>query len=120
MIKLKNILKEAAWDRTAGKTLPTLEDVQKAYEADNFDSRLKKVMGDDAFNKAVNPPSEWPTWQVVFDDGNINGVEYSSSRSYRTKARTTVEAIKKATKLAGGDVQRGDWMAVDILKLKKL
>ena len=32
-IKFKQILKEAAWDRTAGKALPTLEDVQKAYDA---------------------------------------------------------------------------------------
>ena len=33
MIKFKDILKEAAWDHTSGKALPTLEDVQKAYEA---------------------------------------------------------------------------------------
>jgi len=33
MIKLKKILKEAAWDHTSGKALPTLEDVQKAYDA---------------------------------------------------------------------------------------
>ena len=32
-IKFKKILKEAAWDHTSGKSLPTLEDVQKAYEA---------------------------------------------------------------------------------------
>ena len=30
-IKFKKILKEAAWDRTQGKALPTLDDVQKAY-----------------------------------------------------------------------------------------
>jgi len=32
-IKFKKILKEAAWDHTSGKALPTLDDVQKAYEA---------------------------------------------------------------------------------------
>ena len=32
-IKFKKILEEAAWDRTQGKALPTLEDVQKAYDA---------------------------------------------------------------------------------------
>ena len=32
MIKLKNILSEAyAWERQAGKPLPTLKDVQEAY-----------------------------------------------------------------------------------------
>jgi len=30
-IKFKKILKEAAWDHTSGKALPTLDDVQKAY-----------------------------------------------------------------------------------------
>ena len=30
-IKFKKILKEAAWDKTFGKKLPTLDDVQKAY-----------------------------------------------------------------------------------------
>ena len=32
-IKFKQLLKEAAWDHTSGKALPTLEDVQKAYQA---------------------------------------------------------------------------------------
>ena len=32
-INLKDLLKEAAWDHTSGKALPTLEDVQKAYQA---------------------------------------------------------------------------------------
>ena len=27
----QKLLKEAAWDHTSGKPLPTLEDVQKAY-----------------------------------------------------------------------------------------
>ena len=34
MIKLKNILSEAyAWERTPGKALPTMKDVQEAYDA---------------------------------------------------------------------------------------
>jgi ferritin-like metal-binding protein YciE len=34
MIKLKNILTEAyAWERQAGKALPTLAEVQAAYDA---------------------------------------------------------------------------------------
>ena len=30
-IKFKKIIEEAAWDKKFGKALPTLEDVQKAY-----------------------------------------------------------------------------------------
>jgi hypothetical protein len=38
MIKLKNILTEAyAWERQDGKPLPTLKDVQEAYDAKGID-----------------------------------------------------------------------------------
>ena len=38
MIKLKNILTEAyAWERQDGKALPTLKDVQEAYDAKGID-----------------------------------------------------------------------------------
>ena len=38
MIKLKNILTEAyAWERQEGKALPTLKDVQDAYDAKGID-----------------------------------------------------------------------------------
>ena len=38
MIKLKNILTEAyAWERQEGKALPTLKDVQEAYDAKGID-----------------------------------------------------------------------------------
>ncbi len=127
-MKLKKLLEGFVWERTPGKALPTMKDVADAYQKnlseDNFDTRLKSMMdktvGKGEFEKATDQKSEWPVWQVVFDNGSINGVEYSSSKSFRVKARSTVEAIKKATKLAGGDVVQGDWMVVDILKLKKL
>ena len=38
MIKMKTILSEAyAWERQAGKGLPTLKDVQEAYDAKGVD-----------------------------------------------------------------------------------
>ena len=38
MIKLKNILSEGyAWERRDGKALPTLKDVQEAYDAKGID-----------------------------------------------------------------------------------
>ena len=38
MIKLKNILSEGyAWERQDGKALPTLKDVQEAYDAKGID-----------------------------------------------------------------------------------
>lgn len=99
--------------------VPRAENIKDVtMNEDNFDSRLKAVMGDDEFNKAINPPSQWPSWSIRFGDANISGVEYRSSKMFKVKARTTVEAIKKATRDAGGTGD--DWMVVIIHTLKRL
>jgi hypothetical protein len=51
--KFNNILKEAAWDRTSGKALPTLEDVQKAYAAKKHlqETELTEAPMDKSFMK---------------------------------------------------------------------
>ena len=50
-IKFKKILEEAAWDHTSGKSLPTLDDVQKAYEAKrHLNERTAKATLEDAVN----------------------------------------------------------------------
>ena len=59
-IKFKKILKEAAWDRTSGKALPTLDDVQKAYEA-------KKHLQEDEVEKLNESPNMWRRM-----DGEVN------------------------------------------------
>ena len=44
MIKLKNILSEGyAWERQAGKPLPTLKDVQEAYDAKGVEEAAPTV-----------------------------------------------------------------------------
>jgi hypothetical protein len=50
MIKLKNILSEAyAWERTPGKALPTMKDVQEAYDAKGVEDAA------DEANEAAKP-----------------------------------------------------------------
>lgn len=50
MIKLKNILSEGyAWERQAGKPLPTLKDVQEAYDAKGVEGAA------DEANEAAKP-----------------------------------------------------------------
>ena len=44
MIKLKNILSEAyAWERQDGKSLPTLKDVQEAYDAKGVEDAVDEA-----------------------------------------------------------------------------
>tara|TARA_R110001592_G_scaffold45053_1_gene144231 strand:- start:323 stop:652 length:330 start_codon:yes stop_codon:yes gene_type:complete len=52
-IKFKQILKEAAWDHTSGKALPTLEDVQKAYEA------KKHLQEEEETEELEESPNQW-------------------------------------------------------------
>ena len=63
-IKFKKILEEAAWDRAEGKTLPTLEDVQKAYEAkkhlrEEYIESMNYPVLEKALNTIVGQWSEW-------------------------------------------------------------
>ena len=46
MIKLKNILSEAyAWERQDGRPLPTLKDVQEAYDAKGVEDAVDEAEG---------------------------------------------------------------------------
>ena len=58
------------------------------------------------------------TWEMSFADMNINGVKLSKKNKYKVKARNTVEAIKKAAKMAG--LKGEDWVATQTNYLKKI
>ena len=62
-IKFKKILKEAAWDHTSGKALPTLEDVKKAYDA-------KKHLQEAELTEGIksNIMQKWDKEGVIMDD----------------------------------------------------
>jgi hypothetical protein len=55
---------------------------------------------------------------MTFADMNLNGVKLSKKNKYKVKARNTVEAIKKAAKMAG--VKDGDWIATNTHSLNKI
>ena len=78
-IKFKKILKEAAWDKTEGKALPTLEDVQKAYEA-------KKHLQEELPIEEAD--SDTYTWK------QINGVLFDL-RMPNNKIMMVLKALKK-------------------------
>ena len=58
------------------------------------------------------------TWEMSFADMNLNGVKLSKKNKYKVKARNTVEAIKKAAKMAG--LKGEDWIATQTNYLKKI
>ena len=78
-------------------------------------------------NKKVNESEEveeeeineggFATWEMTFADMNLGGVKLSKKNVYKVKARNTVEAIKKAAKMAG--VEK-NWIATQTHSLKKI
>ena len=58
------------------------------------------------------------TWEMSFDNMNLGGVKLDRKTKYKVKARNTVEAIKKAAKMAG--VKDGQWIATKTYSLKKI
>jgi len=58
------------------------------------------------------------TWKMQFAPMKLSGVDLDPKKTYTVKARSTVEAIKKASKMAG---LKGDsWMATQTHKLVKV
>jgi hypothetical protein len=81
MIKLKNILSEAyAWERQDGKPLPTLKDVQEAYDAKGVEEAEDKA--DKDYESALNMRSLGESfWGRV--KGNLHGHEYILREAFR-------------------------------------
>jgi|TARA_R110002073_G_scaffold3246_9_gene21965 hypothetical protein len=60
----------------------------------------------------------YATWEMSFAAMNLSGIELRPEKKYKVKARTTVEAIKKAAKMAG--LKGNAWMATQTDKLEKI
>ena len=58
------------------------------------------------------------TWEMSFAPMTLSGVKLDPKKKYKVKARSTVEAIKKASKMAG--LSGNDWMATQTHKLIKI
>jgi len=73
----------------------------------------------EASEKVESPINEgFATWEMSFTAMTIGGVELDPKNKYKVKARSTVEAIKKASKEAG--LKGDDWMVTQTNSLKKL
>ena len=95
MIKFKNIIKEV------------------------FEGMNNVVsIGDSSRLKETNLNEGFATWEMQFAPMKLSGIDLDPKKKYKVKARSTVEAIKKAAKMAG---LKGDaWMATQTHKLIKV
>ena len=94
-------------------------DIDNDGDEDESDEYLAKKRA--AITKAIKNEGTikegFGTWEMQFAPMNLSGVKLDPKKKYRVKARNTVEAIKKAAKMAGvGD----SWMATETHKLVKV
>jgi hypothetical protein len=99
-------------------------DIDNDGDEDSSDDYLKKRRA--AISKAVKSESislkalvkeGFATWKMSFADMTLSGVQLKKEKVYTVKARSTVEAIKKAAKMAGVGK---DWLATQTHKLEKV
>ena len=96
----------------------------KDEKASLYNRHLKDIMGkisklQKKYNIKESVINEgFGVWEMTFADMNLNGVKLSKKNKYKVKARNTVEAIKKAAKMAG--VKDGDWIATNTHSLNKI
>ena len=67
-------------------------------------------------NKNIN--EGFATWEMQFAPMKLGGVDLDPKKKYKVKARSTVEAIKKASKMAG--LSGDHWMSTQTHKLTKI
>ena len=101
-----------------------LEEAQSPAQKAAFEKMLAKKDGKDESTDKKEEVKEsiikegFATWEMSFSDMNLNGVKLSKKNKYKVKARNTVEAIKKAAKMAG--LKGNDWIATQTNYLKKI
>ncbi len=80
---------------------------------------ISKAMKEELFLEGKGRINEaFATWEMQFAPMKLSGVDLDPNKKYKVKARSTVEAIKKAAKMAG---LKGDsWMATQTHKLVKV
>jgi hypothetical protein len=82
----------------------------------NKNTLLRKIVKEE-FDK-IQLTEGFATWKMSFVKMNLSGVKLDPKNVYTVKARSTVEAIKKASKAAG--LSGDDWMATQTHKLEKV
>ena len=106
-------------------SISELDEAQSPAQKAAFEKMLAKKDGkDESTDDEKEEVKEsiikegFAVWEMSFADMNLNGVALSSKKTYKVKARNTVEAIKKAASMAG--LKGQDWVATQTNYLKKI
>tara|TARA_B110001452_G_scaffold208474_1_gene178743 strand:- start:47 stop:1237 length:1191 start_codon:yes stop_codon:yes gene_type:complete len=114
-MKLKDLLKESF----GFGELPSSKLIKMKVSAKDMLASVnnKKINESDEVEEEKINEGGFATWEMSFADMTLSGVKLSKKKVYKVKARNTVEAIKKAAKMAGvGD----SWIATQTHSLKKI
>tara|TARA_B100000497_G_C7277397_1_gene192853 strand:+ start:55 stop:405 length:351 start_codon:yes stop_codon:yes gene_type:complete len=88
----------------------------KLNESASLNESNSNIINEDVIT-IVNE-GKFAEWEVSFKAMNLGGTKLSPKNVYKVKARNTVEAIKKAAKIAG--VKDNYWHATETNFLNKL
>ena len=114
-MKLKDLLHESF----GFGELPSSKLMKMKVSAKDMLNTVKntKVNEVEEVEEDVIKEGSFATWEMSFANMNLGGVKLNKKNVYKVKARNTVEAIKKAAKMAGvGD----SWIATQTHSLKKI
>jgi|MDTC01.1.fsa_nt_gb hypothetical protein len=93
------------------------KDIDNDGDTDDSDEYLHKKLGTVAKKTEAVVNEGFATWRMQFAPMKLSGVDLDPKKVYTVKARSTVEAIKKAAKMAGVG---NSWMATQTHKLVKV
>ena len=106
-------------DKDPSTTFDDLKDndIDNDGDTDDSDEYLHKKLGTVAKKTEAVVNEGFATWRMQFAPMKLSGVDLDPKKVYTVKARSTVEAIKKAAKMAGVG---NSWMATQRHKLVKV
>ena len=101
-------LMKMKWNPITGKTMNEEGEVEEPKSPEH--TELEEA--------AFSLNEGFATWKMQFAPMTLSGVTLDPKKTFTIKARSTVEAIKKAAKQAG--LSGNDWMATQTHKLEKV
>ncbi len=101
------------YNKLKGLNLKAKYHLQKADKDPKFNVNLHRIT---ILESSLT--EGFATWKMQFAPMKLSGVDLDPKKVYTVKARSTVEAIKKAAKQAG--LSGNDWMATQTHKLVKV
>tara|TARA_R110000744_G_scaffold367264_1_gene476652 strand:- start:74 stop:427 length:354 start_codon:yes stop_codon:yes gene_type:complete len=116
-MKLKDLLSENSLGALPSSKLMKMK--WNPVTQSNLVNETSSTSGLDELHEAAFSLNEsFATWKMQFAPMTLSGVTLDPKKIFTVKARSTVEAIKKASKQAG--LSGSDWMATQTHKLIKI